>query len=397
MAKKNIRDLDVTGKTVLVRVDYNVPIQDGKITDDNRIRQSLPTIQQLLEKRSKVVLFSHLGRVEDEADKEGKSLKPVADKLSEHLNRPVKHVPYTRGRELETAVASMQVGDVLMVENTRFEDVDGKKESKNDPELGKYWASLGDVFVNDAFGTAHRAHASNVGIASNMDTVAAGMLLDKEIRFIGGAIENPERPFVAVLGGAKVSDKIGVIENLLEKSDKLLIGGGMSYTFMKAQGLEIGSSLVEEDKIPLAKELLEKGKGKLILPTDYKVTKEFSNDAEIRVAQAGDFNAEEMGLDIGPETLKKYQEILKEAKTVVWNGPVGVFEFSNFAHGTIGILKSLAALENTTTILGGGDSAAAAISLGYEDAISHISTGGGASLEYLEGKDLPGIKVLGEK
>lgn len=397
MAKKNIRDLDVTGKTVLVRVDYNVPIQDGKITDDNRIRQSLPTIQQLLEKRSKVVLFSHLGRVEDEADKEGKSLKPVADKLSEHLNRPVKHVPYTRGRELETAVASMQVGDVLMVENTRFEDVDGKKESKNDPELGKYWASLGDVFVNDAFGTAHRAHASNVGIASNMDTVAAGMLLDKEIRFIGGAIENPERPFVAVLGGAKVSDKIGVIENLLEKSDKLLIGGGMSYTFMKAQGLEIGSSLVEEDKIPLAKELLEKGKGKLILPTDYKVTKEFSNDAEIRVAQAGDFNAEEMGLDIGPDTLKKYQEILKEAKTVVWNGPVGVFEFSNFAHGTIGILKSLAALENTTTILGGGDSAAAAISLGYEDAISHISTGGGASLEYLEGKDLPGIKVLGEK
>ncbi len=397
MAKKTIQDLDVTGKTVLVRVDYNVPIQDGVITDDNRIRQSLSTIEALIEKRGKVVLFSHLGRVKEEADKEGKSLKPVAQKLSEHLNRPVKFVPYTRGQELETAITSMQVGDVLMVENTRFEDIDGKKESKNDPELGKYWASLGDVFVNDAFGTAHRAHASNVGIASNVDDVAAGMLLEKEITFIGGAIENPERPFVAILGGAKVSDKIGVIENLLDKSDKLLIGGGMSYTFMKAQGYEIGSSLVEEDKIPLAKELLEKAGDKLVLPSDFKVTKEFSNDAEIRVAQRDDFKADEMGLDIGHETLSHYQSILEDAKTVVWNGPVGVFEFSNFAHGTIGILKSLAALENTTTILGGGDSAAAAISLGYEDAFSHISTGGGASLEYLEGKTLPGIKALGEK
>ncbi len=397
MAKKTIQDLDVTGKTVLVRVDFNVPMQDGKITDDNRIRQALPTIESLLEKNGKVVLFSHLGRIKEEADKEGKSLKPIADKLSEHLNRPVKFVPYTRGQELETAITSMQVGEVLMFENTRFEDIDGKKESKNDPELGKYWASLGDVFVIDAFGTAHRSHASNVGIASNIDEVAAGMLLEKEIKFIGGAVENPQRPFYAILGGAKVSDKIGVIENLLEKADKVLIGGGMSYTFMKAQGYEIGTSLVENDKLELAKQLLEKGKDKLILPTDFKLTKEFSKDAPYRVGKRDEFQADEMGLDIGDETLKYYQSLLQEAKTVVWNGPVGVFEFENFAKGTLGILETLASLKDTTTILGGGDSAAAAISLGYEDKITHISTGGGASLEYLEGKTLPGIKVVDDK
>ncbi len=397
MAKKTIRDLNVTGKTVLVRVDFNVPMKDGEVSDDNRIRQALPTINSLIEKNGKVVLFSHLGRIKEEADKEGKSLKPVAEKLSEHLGRPVKFVPYTRGTELETAIASMQVGDVLMFENTRFEDIDGKKESKNDPELGKYWASLGDVFVNDAFGTAHREHASNVGIARNIDEVAAGLLLEKEIKFIGGAVENPDRPFYAILGGAKVSDKIGVIENLLDKADKVLIGGGMSYTFMKAQGYEIGTSLVENDKLDLAKRLLEKGKDKLVLPVDFKLTKEFAEDAEYRLGRYDDFKPDEMGLDIGDETLKRYQDMLKEAKTVVWNGPVGVFEFEKYAQGTLGILETLASLKDTSTILGGGDSAAAAISLGYEDAITHISTGGGASLEYLEGKSLPGIDAVDDK
>ncbi len=395
MSKKTIRDLEVTGKTVLVRVDFNVPMNDaGEITDDNRIRQALPTIQSLIESNAKVVLFSHLGRVKTEADKAGKSLKPVAEALSEKLVRPVKFVPHTRGIELETAIASLQAGDVMMFENTRFEDIDGKKESKNDPELGRYWASLGDVFVNDAFGTAHREHASNVGIASNMEEVAAGLLLEKEIKFIGGTIENPDRPFYAILGGAKVSDKIGVIENLLDVADKVLIGGGMSYTFLKAQGYEIGTSIVEDDKLDLAKRLLEKGKDKLVFAEDFKVSKEFKNDTEIRVAAKDDIKADEMGLDIGPKTLEHYQTLLKEAKTVVWNGPVGVFEMENFAKGTLGILETLASLKDTITILGGGDSAAAAISLGYEDDITHISTGGGASLEYFEGKVLPGIAAI---
>jgi len=396
MAKKTIRDLEVTGKTVLVRVDFNVPMKDGEITDDNRIRQALSTINELIDKKAKIVLFSHLGRVKTEEDKEGKSLKPVAAKLAEYLNRPVKFIPHTRGLELETAVAALQPTDVLMFENTRFEDIEGKKESKNDKELGRYWASLGDVFVNDAFGTAHREHASNVGVATHSDAVAAGLLLEKEIKFIGGAIENPDRPFYAILGGVKVSDKIGVIENLLDKADKVLIGGGMSYTFLKAQGYEIGESVVEEDKLDLAKRLLEKGKDKLVLPTDFKLAKEFKDDAGFRVGKADDIQKDEMGLDIGDETLENYKKMLKEAKTVVWNGPVGVFEFSNFADGTLGILKALKDLEGATTILGGGDSAAAAISLGYEEAFSHISTGGGASLEYLEGKELPGIKIIDE-
>jgi len=394
MEKKTIRDLDVKGKTVLVRVDFNVPIEDGEITDDNRIRQALPTIEQLIDKQGKLVLFSHLGRIKSEEDKEGKSLRPVSEKLAEHLGRPVKFVPVTRGDELESAVGSLQVGEVLMVENTRFEDIDGKKESKNDPDLGRYWASLGDVFVNDAFGTAHRSHASNVGIANNMDEVAAGLLLEKEIKYLGDAVENPERPFIALMGGVKVSDKIGVLENLLQKADMVLIGGGMSYTFMRAQGLSTGNSVVEEDKLDLAKSLLEKAEGKLHLPLDFRAAKEFSNDAETRVTDYDDLRDDEEGLDIGPKTIEKYAELLQNAKTVVWNGPVGVFEFENFAKGTKGILSTLAELKDTNTILGGGDSAAAAIKFGYEDAIDHISTGGGASLEFLEGKTLPGIQCV---
>ena len=396
MAKKIVRDLKVAGKKVLIRVDFNVPMKDGVITDDNRIVQALPTIKDVVARKGKVILFSHLGRVKTEADKAGKSLAPVAASLAEKLGQEVKFVPFTRGAELEAAIDALQEGEVLMFENTRFEDIDGKKESKNDPELGKYWASLGDVFVNDAFGTAHRSHASNVGIAANIDEVAAGYLLEKEIKFIGGVVENPERPFMAILGGAKVGDKIGVIENLLKIADKILIGGGMSYTFFKQMGYEIGTSICEDDKLALAQELMDKAGDKLVLPIDLKVTKEFSNDSEIRVAKIDDLRPDEMGLDTGPETIKMYAELLKDAKTVVWNGPVGVFEFSNFAGGTIGVCETLAKLKDATTIIGGGDSAAAAISLGYADDFTHISTGGGASLEYLEGKVLPGVACIDE-
>jgi phosphoglycerate kinase len=396
MAKKIVRDLEVKGKTVLMRVDFNVPMQDGQITDTNRIVQALPTIKDVMDRGGKLVLFSHLGRIKTAADKADKSLKPVAEKLSELLNKPVTFVPQTRGVELENAISALDEGDVLMFENTRFEDLDGKLESKNDPELGKYWASLGDVFVNDAFGTAHREHASNVGVASNIKEVAAGYLLEKEIKFIGDAVDQPERPFIAILGGAKVGDKIGVIKNLLTKADKILIVGGMSYNFFKAQGYEIGTSICEDDKIALAKELLEQAAGKLVLPVDLKVTKEFSNDAEARFASFDDIQPDEMGLDIGPKTIAMYQALLKDAKTVVWNGPAGVFEFPNFADGTKGICATLADID-ATTIIGGGDSAAAAISFGYGDKVTHISTGGGASLNYLEGNVLPGIAAVDDK
>ncbi|WP_314406107.1 phosphoglycerate kinase [uncultured Gemella sp.] len=397
--KKSIKDLgNLQGKTVLMRVDFNVPLKDGEITNDNRITAALPTIEYALNQGAKVVAFSHLGRVKEEADKASKSLAPVAVRLSELLGKEVKFVPETRGAELEAAVKGLNEGEILMFENTRFEDVDGKKESKNDPELAKYWASLGDVFVNDAFGTAHRAHASNVGIASNIGegNSASGFLVDKEIKFIGGAVDNPERPLVAILGGAKVSDKIAVIENLLDKADKVIIGGGMAYTFMKAQGKEIGISLCENDKIDYARELMEKAGDKLVLPIDTVVAKEFSNDAPSRVAQ-GDIQPDEEGLDIGPKSVELFKNTLEGARTVIWNGPMGVFEMSNFAKGTIGVCEAIANLEGATTIIGGGDSATAAISLGYAEKFSHISTGGGASLEYLEGKVLPGIDSLSNK
>ena len=397
--KKSIKDLgNLQGKTVLMRVDFNVPLKDGEITNDNRITAALPTIEYALNQGAKVVAFSHLGRVKEEADKASKSLAPVAVRLSELLGKEVKFVPQTRGAELEAAVKGLNEGEILMFENTRFEDVDGKKESKNDPELAKYWASLGDVFVNDAFGTAHRAHASNVGIASNIGegNSASGFLVDKEIKFIGGAVDNPERPLVAILGGAKVSDKIAVIENLLEKADKVIIGGGMAYTFMKAQGKEIGISLCENDKVEYARELMAKAGDKLVLPIDNVVAKEFSNDAPSRVAQ-GDIQPDEEGLDIGPKTIELFKNTLEGARTVIWNGPMGVFELPNFAKGTIGVCEAIANLEGATTIIGGGDSATAAISLGYAEKFSHISTGGGASLEYLEGKVLPGIDSLSNK
>lgn len=395
MVKKVVTDLELKDKKVLVRADFNVPMKDGKITNDNRIQAALPTIQYIMEQGGKVILFSHLGKVKTEEDKAGKSLRPVAERLSELLGKDVTFVPETRGKELEDAIAALKDGDVLLFENTRFEDIDGKKESKNDPELGKYWASLGDVFVNDAFGTAHRAHASNVGIASNIES-AAGFLMDKEIKFIGGAVDEPKRPFVAILGGAKVSDKIGVIENLLDKADKVLIGGGMTYTFYAAKGIDIGKSLVEEDKIDLAKSLIEKGGDKLILPVDSVTAPEFSNDVPNEIHE-GAVPSDQMGLDIGPKTIELFANELKGAKTVVWNGPMGVFEMSNYAKGTIGVCEAIAGLTDATTIIGGGDSAAAAMELGFADQFTHISTGGGASLEYLEGKELPGVASISEK
>lgn len=398
MAKKTIRDIDVKGKKVLVRVDFNVPIQDGEITDDNRIIQALPTIRHIVENGGRAILFSHLGRIKTEADLEKNSLDQVAKRLSEHIKQPVIFIPETRGKALEEAVNKLQDGQILMFENTRFEDLDGKKESKNDPELGAYWASLGDVFVNDAFGTAHREHASNVGIANHIKETVAGFLIEKEIDILGGALEHPKRPFIAILGGAKVSDKIGVIRNLLEIADQVLVSGGMAYTFFKAEGYEIGTSLLEADKLPLAQELLMIGKDKIVMGPDLVTSKTFAPDAEKFIRLVTAIPVDEMGMDAGPETIDKFTQIIKDAKTVFWNGPVGVFEFPKFAEGTRSIAEALANIkEKATTIIGGGDSAAAVIQFGLADQMTHISTGGGASLEYLEGKKLPGIECITEK
>lgn len=394
--KKTVEDIELKGKKVLLRADLNVPISDGSITNDNRVVQALPTIKYVLDQGGRVVLFSHLGKVKTEEDKKELTLLPVAESLTEKLGQNVVFVPHTRGAELEQAVHSLNDGEILLFENTRFEDLEGKKESSNDPELGEYWASLGDVFVNDAFGTAHRSHASNVGIGSNIETVS-GYLMQKEIDFIGGAIDSPERPFVAILGGAKVSDKIGVIESVLSKADKVIIGGGMAYTFLKSQGKEIGKSLLEEDKVELAGSLLEKAGDKIVLPADVVAADDFAEDAAHETVSVDEIPADKECLDIGEGSIKKFKEVLDGAKTVVWNGPMGVFEMEAFAKGTIGVCKAIAELEDATTIIGGGDSAAAAMDLGYADDFSHISTGGGASLEYLEGKELPGLTVIDDK
>ena len=400
MAKLTIDDLDLKSKKVLVRVDFNVPIKNGVIGDDNRMVAALPTIKHIIEQGGKAILFSHLGLVKTEEDKKELTLRPVAEHLAELLNKPVTFVPATRGAQLEDAINNMNDGDVLLVENTRFEDLDGKKESGNDPELGKYWASLGDVFVNDAFGTAHRKHASNVGISEAMKAAgkkaAAGYLLEKEIKFLGNAVDNPAHPFVAILGGAKVSDKIGVINHLIDKADKIIVGGGMTYTFYAAKGIKIGKSLVEEDKIDLAKEIMDKAGDKLVLPVDNVCATDFKNDAPSKVFE-GDIEDGYMALDIGPKSVELFKSVLKDAKTVVWNGPMGVFEMPNFAKGTLEIGKFLGTLTDATTIVGGGDSTAAVKELGVADKLTHISTGGGASLEYLEGKTLPGIAAVSDK
>lgn len=399
MAKKTVRDLDVAGKKVIVRVDFNVPLKDGVITDDNRILGALPTINYLLENNAKVILMSHLGKVnhKDEAqtaaDKAKNDLAPVSVRLQELVpEAKVIFVDVTRGKKLEDTIEAMKDGEIVLVQNTRYES----GETKNDPGLGKYWASLGDVFVNDAFGTAHRAHASNVGIATNLPS-ALGFLVEKEVKFIGDAIYAPKKPFVAILGGAKVSDKINVIENLLKIADKVIVGGGMAYTFYKAMGYEVGTSLLEEDRIEVAKSVIEKAGDKLILPVDTVVADKFAPDADHKVVAADAIPKDMMGLDIGPKSIELFKNELDGAKTVVWNGPMGVFEFEAFAKGTLEVCKAITELPDVLSVIGGGDSAAAAIQLGFRDQITHISTGGGASLEFMEGKELPGIASIEEK
>ena len=381
---KTIRDFDLNGKKVIIRVDFNVPIKEGVIKDDTRIKESLKTINYAISNNAKVILMSHLGRIKEESDKIKNTLKPVSVRLSELLEKPVKFVSTTRGSELEDAINNLNNGDVLLMENTRFEDLPDKKESKNDPELGKYWASLGDIYINDAFGTAHRAHASNVGIASNLES-GIGFLIEKELENLLPAINNPERPFTVILGGAKVSDKIGVIENLVIKADYILIGGGMAFTFLKASGVEIGNSLLDEENVDFCKKILKEHKDKIILPIDV-VT-------DLKECFITDITKEEKGLDIGPKTVKLFKQYLDNSKTIIWNGPVGMFEDEKYSNGTKGICEILKNI-NAVKIAGGGDTASAVKNFGYEQAFTHISTGGGASLELLEGKVLPGIDII---
>ena len=390
--KKTIKDLNIDNKTVIIRCDFNVPIKDGVIQDDNRIKESLETINYALSKNARVILMSHLGRVEKEEDKENNSLKVVYERLCELLDTKVYFSKYTRGLELEGQVKSLKNKEVLLIENTRFEDIEGKKESKNDKELGSYWASLGEVFINDAFGTSHRAHASNVGIASNLES-GVGFLIEKELKFLEKAIKLPERPLTVILGGSKVVDKIGVIKNLVNKADYILIGGGMSYTFLKAKGYEIGKSLLDSESIDFCKDMLENYSDKIILPVDTICTDKIDEKSLGFYAKAMDIPEDMMGVDIGEETIKLFKEYILKSKTIIWNGPMGVFEIETFAKGTKELLDAMTKID-AITIIGGGDTASAAINLGYKDKITHISTGGGASLELLEGKVLPGIDVI---
>ena len=395
--KKTIEDINVTGKRVLVRCDFNVPLQNGVITDENRLVGALPTIKYLIEKGAKVILCSHLGKPKGEPKPE-LSLAPVAKRLSEMLGQEVVFAADDNvvGENAKSAVADMKDGDVVLLQNTRYR----KEETKNEENYSKELASLADVFVNDAFGTAHRAHCSTVGAGQFLQERACGYLIQKELKFLGEAVSNPVRPFTAILGGSKVSDKIAVINQLLDKVDNLIIGGGMAYTFLKAQGYEIGNSLLEADKVDYAKEMLAKAeeKGvKLYLPVDSKAANKFAADAEVLVTEDQNIPEGYLGLDIGPKSVEKFVDVVKNSKTIVWNGPMGVFEFEAFAGGTLAIAKAMAALEDATTVIGGGDSAAAVNQLGFGDKMTHISTGGGASLEFLEGKELPGIVALDDK
>lgn len=394
--KKTIEDINVCGKRVLVRCDFNVPLKDGVITDENRLNGAMPTIKYLVDKGAKVILCSHLGKPKGEAKPE-LSLAPVAKRLSEMLGKEVVFAADENvvGENAKAAVAKMENGDVVLLENTRYR----KEETKNEENFSKELASLAEIFVNDAFGTAHRAHCSTVGAGEFLAERACGYLIQKELKFLGEAVANPVRPFTAILGGAKVSDKIDVINELLEKVDNLIIGGGMAYTFLKAQGYEIGTSLVEEDKVEYAKEMMEKAKAKgvkLLLPIDNAVADKFA-DVKPVITEDANIPSGYMGLDIGPKTIEEYVNTVNASKTIVWNGPMGVFEFENFANGTLAVAKAMAQLTDATTVIGGGDSAAAVNQLGFGDKMTHVSTGGGASLEFLEGKELPGIVALDNK
>ena len=393
MNKKSIKDIDVKGKRVFCRVDFNVPMQDGVITDDTRVRAAIPTIQYLVEQGAKVILASHMGRPKGEV-KEELRLTPVAKKLSELLGKEVAKADEAYGDAVKAQIEKMNDGDVLLLENVRFYP----GEEKNDPELAKEFASLADIFVNDAFGAAHRAHSSTEGIAKHIPAVS-GFLMQKELDVLGKAMSNPERPFTAIVGGAKVKDKIGVIENLLDKVDNLIIGGGLAYTFIKAQGHEIGTSLLEEDKIELAKSFMEKAKEKGVkfyMPIDAVIAPEFGENVETKVVDIDSIPADWMSLDIGPKTVELYADVIKNSKLVIWNGPMGVFEFDKFANGTKGVAEALAS-SDAFSVVGGGDSAAAAEKFNLADKMSHISTGGGASLEFIEGKELPGVVALNDK
>ena len=388
---KNIRDLDIDNKKVIIRCDFNVPIKDGVIQDNTRIVGALETINYCLEHNCKIILLSHLGRVKEESDLEKNDLFPVGVELSKLLDKKVLFSENTRGAELEETIASMQPQDIILIQNTRYEDLDGKKESGNDEELGAYWASLGDVFINDAFGTIHRAHASNVGIATHLPS-AVGFLIEKELDALT-QLDDPERPYVVILGGAKVADKIGVIENLITKADKIMIGGGMAFTFLKAKGYEIGKSILDEENIEFCERILNEYANKIVLPMDFAVTNEYTNDEEYRLKDVYEIDKDEMGLDIGEKSLNLFKDTIKDAKTVVWNGPLGVYEFEQYKKSTDELLKYIVE-NNIKTILGGGDIVAAANNAGYKDKVYHASTGGGATLEYLEGKELPGLAVI---
>jgi len=391
--KKTIKDYDLNGKKVIIRVDFNVPIKDGEIQDDNRIKQSLETINYALEHNAKIILLSHLGRVKSEEDKEKNTLEPVALKLSELLDKEIIFVTETRGELLETEINNMKNGDIILVENTRYEDLDGKKESSNDEELGAYWASLGDIFINDAFGTSHRAHASNVGIAKHLPN-GIGFLIEKELNILGPAINNPKKPFTVILGGSKVSDKIGVIENLVNIADYILIGGAMAFTFIKSQGMNIGSSLLDEESIDFCKKMLKEHQDKIILPIDVITSESIDTLKNVKEIFISDIKDKDIGLDIGHGTIKLFKTYLEESNTIIWNGPVGKFEIEEFSKGTKELCEIIK--DKGNTIIGGGDTASAVINLGYKDAFTHISTGGGATLELLEGKKLPGIEIINE-